>query len=124
MSRFTTTRTRGGAVVQSGIDIRNRSNPHSAATPKLGLYRGLVIKTYIPQDSSGNATGDVRRGKQIECDVLLIRTHTIVQKAIVVQRGHGVNEAHGLWIPKPATRTLDGTPLNFQVMGAKALASV
>jgi hypothetical protein len=119
MSRFKTIRTRGGSVVQAGLDIRHRDHPHSAATPKLGLYRGLVLKTYTPQDSEGNASGAVRRGRQIECDVLLIRTHTIVQKAIVVQRGFGVNEAHEPWIPKPATRTLDGSPLNFQVMGSK-----
>lgn len=119
MSHFKTTRTRGGSVVQSGLDIRNRANPLSQATPMLGLYRGLVTKTYIPQDSSGTQTGEVRRGRQIECDVLLIRSHSIVQKAIVAQRGFGVNEAHGPWIPKPATRTLDGTPLNWQVMGSE-----
>lgn len=114
--RFKTTMTRGGSVVQSGLDIRNRDNPLGANTPRLGLYRGLVLATYVPDDSSGNATTEVRRGNQVECDVLLVRSHALVLRAPVRQVCFGVNEAHGPWIPKPATRTLDGTPLNFRVL--------
>ena len=117
MSRYQTTRTRGGAVVQSGIDIRRRGQDLSPSTPRLGLYRGLVIKTYAPRTTEGEASADVRRGNQVECDVLLVRSHGIVKKAPVLQRAFGVNEAHGPWIPRPATRTLDGSPLNFQVLG-------
>jgi hypothetical protein len=92
------------------MDIRHGGERHSAMTPRLGVYRGLVLNTYMPEDSEN------RRG-EVECDVLLIRTHNILQHVQVLQRGHGINEAHAPWIPRASTRTLDGSELRFSGVG-------
>jgi hypothetical protein len=117
MSRFKTTRTRGGAVVQAGLDIRNRDNPASRAKPTLGLYRAFVYRTYTPYDANGNRREDNRRGYQVECDVLLVRTQQLLLNVPVMQTTFGVNNAEP-WVPRPTTRTLSGqNEVRFQVQG-------
>jgi hypothetical protein len=117
MSRFRTTKLRGGAVVQSGLDIRNRDQPYSRAKPQLGLYRAFVYRTYTPYDAEGERRQDNRRGYQVECDVLLVRTQQLLLNVPVQQTTFGVNNAQP-WIPRPTTRTLSGqNEVRFQVQG-------
>ncbi len=117
MTRFKTTKTRGGTIVQSGLDVRNRDNPASRAKPTLGLYRAFVYRTYTPYDSEGERREDNRRGYQVECDVLLVRTQQLLLNVPVMQTTFGVNNAEP-WIPRPTTRTISGqNEVRFQVQG-------
>jgi len=120
MSRYNTIRTRGGPVVQSGLDVRDqRSARDGKMVPRLGIYRGLVVQTYPPLVDEGGEFKDNeknRRPAQVECDVILVRTHQTLLHVPVMQRAFGINEAHAPWIPKAATRTITGqNELRFQV---------
>jgi len=118
MTRFRTRKTRGGTIVQSGLDSRDRDNPASRAKPTLGLYRAFVYRTYTPYDSEGERREDNRRGYQVECDVLLVRTQQLLLNVPVMQTTFGVNNAEP-WIPRPTTRTISGqNEVRFQVQGS------
>lgn len=106
--RYQPQRTRGGAVVQSGIDARPRGQAGLLEVRKRP-FRAVVASTRIFGEE-GNV-----RGLSVECDLILVRYQLAVYNAQVVQQQHGVNNVHSLWIPRPSTRVVgqDGVPLNL-----------
>lgn len=106
MTRYLPIRTRGGGVVQSGIDAGERGQGHPSAQ-MWGKWRGVVLNTYAA-DASDNF-----RKFQVECDVLLVSNHVLLRNVPVQQPLHGVNNAQP-WVPKPSTRSIQsGIPLNL-----------
>jgi hypothetical protein len=103
--RNQTLRVRGGAVVQAGLDVRHTPERRELM---LGVYRAVVINTYT-QENSANF-----RGVDVECDVILTSSLSGLSRVPVAQQNHGVNNLHGLWVPKPSTRSVTtGLPLRL-----------
>jgi hypothetical protein len=108
--RYRPKRLRGGVVGQSGLDLRPRSQRYpNMLNPALRPMRGVVVNTY-DMDHVDNL-----RKTSVECDVLLVKTQVTLHNVPVMQPNHGVNNAHGLWRPRPATRVVgaDGQPMNL-----------
>lgn len=63
-----------------------------------GIYRGVVIESYV-RDEDDNVSGFA-----VECVVMLI-AYQLPVIAVVRQNNHGVNNLHGLWVPKGSTRS-------------------
>jgi len=101
-------KTQSGAVIQSGIDARPRADV-PRFDPRDRPFRAVVLEARVVGDE------DNIRGLSVECDVLLVRSGIVIRGAQVLQRAHGVNNAHGLWIPKGTTRDVveEGHPLNL-----------
>jgi len=119
MNRWRTTRLASGAVIQAGLDVRRpleRANPY---TPRLGIYRAVVLATRAPLLNDGANNPDVYRPIRVECDVLLVRSQVYLTAVPVLQANHGINNAQP-WVPKPTTRTITGNrPLNFNVRSSR-----
>jgi hypothetical protein len=110
---------RNGGVVQSGLDPSTRGNQADPMQPKLGLYRGVVLRTVTPRLADGSPNPESFRQFQVECDVILISSQVFLRQVPVLQRAYGVNNA-APWIPKATTRTLSGNrALNFNVRSAR-----
>lgn len=92
-------RLRSGAVVQSGIGLQPRKR---GLDPEASPYRAIVVATRTIDDP------DNLRGVSVECDVVLVSNQVAFQSVPVVQTQHGVNNAHGLWVPRPTTRIVNG----------------
>jgi len=111
MSRWKTQRMRGGAIVQAGMNAlgvqqRNRMDPERAP------YRAIVASTYVTdsldrQSQLGGSSGGERRAPaQVTCDVILTTSQIAVSRIPVAQSNFGVNNVHGLWVPRPSTRLI------------------
>lgn len=106
--RYQPQRTRGGVVVQSGLDLRPRP-PRPLFNVERRPFRGVVARTRILESEEAP-----ERGLSVECDVVLVQYQIAVFGAQVMQRQHGVNNVHGLWIPRQSTRVVDSDePLNL-----------
>lgn len=105
--RWEPMQTTGGVVLQSGMGMRTRAERFSPEAPVRGPYRALVVHTFVSdeKDNSGE--------HQVECDVVLVHSNALIKSVPVLQRGHGLNNVGGLWVPKAATRTVSGDPLNL-----------
>lgn len=114
MSRYRTQRTRGGGVVQAGLDYRTAE--HRQAGQVYGIYRGVVLETFVPQHALEVDEEPVEenfRRFQVECTVLLVKTNLYLRQVPVRQPFYGVNNAQ-TWVPRPTTRGISGAqPLNF-----------
>ena len=86
-------------MVQSGINAHPKGT-RSPMQPMLGIYRGIVLNTYVTNDPENF------RKLQVECDVLLIRNYAVYTQVPVKQANHGVNNLHDMWVPRPTTRSL------------------
>jgi len=84
-------------VVQAGLDVRPRIEV-PRFDPRDRPFRAVVLESRVVGDEEN------LRGLSVECDVLLVRSGIVIRGAQVLQRNHGVNNAHGLWIPKATTR--------------------
>lgn len=107
--RFRPQRIMGGVVVQSGVDLRPRSM-RPILEPSMRPFRAVVVSTRVVGED-GNL-----RGVSVECDVLLVRYQYAIRNVPVLQRQHGINNVHDLWIPRPSTRVVSGDtsqPLNL-----------
>jgi hypothetical protein len=104
--RYRPTAVRGGVVVQSGIDARPRGSRRSRLNPTEAPFRAVVVNSRVVGED-GNL-----RGRCVECDVLLVRTQIMLHAVPVLQRQHGVNNVHDLWVPRASTRvvTSSGNP--------------
>jgi hypothetical protein len=105
-------RTRSGAIIQAGLDARV-AGEQSRFAPRHNIYRAIVVNTYT-SDNSNN-----RRGFEVECDVILVGSQTPLTAVPVLQRNHGVNNVHALWIPRPTTRAISGGDLNLGVFSRR-----
>lgn len=108
VSRNEPRRTLSGAVIQAGIDARPRVEV-AQFDPRNRPFRAVVLETRLVGDEEN------LRGRSVECDVLLVRSGVVIRSAQVLQKTHGVNNAHGLWVPKPTTRDVvdPSHPLNL-----------
>lgn len=103
---------RDGGVLQAGLDFKERPTS-GLLRPSGGPLRAIVINTYVSSDI------DNLRSYRVECDVIIVRTGLTVKRAIVAQANHGVNNLHGLWVPKPCTRNIvTSEPMSFRGMAA------
>lgn len=101
-------RMRSGVVVQAGINTRRR-DALPLMSPRKGPYRALVVNTRV-RGEEGHL-----RNASVECDVILIHTQIALQNIPVLQKQHGVNNVHALWVPRPSTRLVSGEgELNLQ----------
>ena len=122
MSRYNTTRTQGGGVIQAGLDIQQRGPSHTTFDPT-GLHRGIVLETFAPKTGPGTADEDFNednfRRFQVECTVLLAKTQIFLRQVPVKQPFYGVNNANP-WVPRPTTRVLsESRDLNFRPRTAR-----
>ena len=109
--RYQPQRIRGGPIVQSGIDVRDRTKARTMVLdPYRAPYRALVVNTRTVDDPANI------RGVSVECDVVLVNNQFSIKSVPVIQQQHGVNNAANLWFPRPSTRdiTNSGIPLNLQ----------
>lgn len=106
--------TRGGAVIQSGLDPRPKGAVPLMRMPTLVPYRAVVLNTYVTDED------DNRSGVAVECDVLLIRSNFRLARVPVKQVNHGRNNAWAPWIPRPSTRVIStGAEVNFTTRSAR-----
>lgn len=109
MSRYRTTPTRNGVVIQSGLDARDR-NHVPRMQPQRGPYRAVVVRSYVH-----GSEGNTRRAHKVTADVILVHSMLPLHRLPVLQRNFGVNNVHSLYIPRPSTRTIQsGVPVNFR----------
>lgn len=101
--RYRPTTLRGGVVVQSGLDVRPRGSRRSRLNPTERPFRAVVVSSRVVGED-GNL-----RGRSVECDVLLVRTQIMLHAVPVLQRQHGVNNVHDLWVPRASTRVVTST---------------
>jgi hypothetical protein len=97
-------------VVQGGLGVHPRGELRNPLASQLRPFRGLVINTRVVGEE-----GQVR-GYTVECDVVLVRTNFTLYNVPVMQRQHGVNNVHDLWVPRQSTRVIgdDAATLNLQ----------
>jgi hypothetical protein len=108
-----------GRVVKSGIDARPVSRTRESAVIAGYKYRAVVLATYATNASIRTQLNEnTTRKYEIECDVLLLKSSVFYPRVPVVQRDHGVNNAN-LWLPRPTTRVIDGSALNFTRVSAR-----
>jgi hypothetical protein len=91
-------------VIQAGIDTKPRQR---GIDPSKRPFRAMVLASRVVGEA------DNVRNLSVECDVMLVRTNIVLHSVMVAQPQHGINNLHDLWVPRPTTRTLDGTVLNL-----------
>lgn len=111
MGRWKPTRLRGGPVAQAGLNVQDRHAYQSRFTPRAILYRGIVIRSYVHDDPD-----NTRRTHRVTADVLLTHSQVPLYRVPVLQRNYGINNIHGLWVPRGTTRALNGAELNFTAL--------
>jgi hypothetical protein len=74
-------------------------------TPRRSHYRAVVVNTRVTDDPLADEVGTQY---SVECDLLLIRSGSHAMNVPVLQRNHGINNVHDLWIPRPSTRVVSG----------------
>jgi len=89
--------------VQSGIGLRNRRAAESMHRPRRSHYRALVVNTNVTDEQD-----ELGPQYAVECDVLLVGSGERLLGVHVLQRQHGINNVHDLWIPRPSTRVISG----------------
>lgn len=103
---------RDGTVLQAGIP-RQEVEAHPVGRGSM-ILRAVVLRTYLDGDPAA-ADGQkrpydqARATAQVECDVYLFRSprRRVLLRVPVMQHGSGTVNVHGLWIPRPSTRSLD-----------------
>jgi len=121
MSRWRTLRLPSGAVVPAGLDGRYGREARPLA-PRSTLARAIVVNTYVTDNPTDPANGKPlsRSVTSVECDVVLIRSNVPLSRVPVLQKQHGVNNAHTLWIPRESTRNVKtGEDVSFQPVGPR-----
>ncbi len=98
--RYRPQRLRNGAVVQSGIDAHDHRGRDSILSPRKAPYRAIVVNTHLLGEDAHV------RGLSVECDVILVHVNIALHSVPVMQRQHGINNVHDLWIPRKTTRVL------------------
>lgn len=107
-----------GRTLKSGLDMREVGT-QDTYTPRGGVYRAVVLKTYATDDSvRTEGRPSTTRLFEVECDILLTRSLVLYPRVPVMQPFHGVNDA-SLWIPRPSTRVIGGQDLNFTRVSAR-----
>jgi hypothetical protein len=112
MSRFGPVLGPSGEIVQGGVAPRL-----AGSTPRYGprgtLYRAIVLRTFTTDDPvrTEGRKGSTDRTVDVECDVVLTKSHVRLRRVPVLQRNHGLNDLHNVWIPRPCSRVInvDGT---------------
>lgn len=105
-------RLRGGPVGQSGLNLQSRQGYSPPFAPKAWGYRAVVIRTYVQDDPA-----NTRRKQQVTCDVILVSSNIPLYRVPVMQHGqYGVNNVHGLYVPRATSRSLTGEELNFRAL--------
>lgn len=103
-------RLRSGAIVQAGLRAGNRHDQRQMLGPRHSLYRAVVINTRVAQSADPpTPSTDQLRVYQVECDVIMVASNARLMNVPVMQRQHGVNNVHDLWIPRPTTRVVSGS---------------
>ncbi len=110
MDRYGPRRLRNGVIAEGGLDLRERGTRRSLLRPEDRPFRAVVVESRVV-DEEGNV-----RGLSVECDVILVRTQIAIQNVPVLQRQHGVNNVHDLWVPRGTTRIVgdNEASLNLQ----------
>lgn len=107
--RWAPTRIRGGVVVQAGMNIQKAGETRRQRV-KDRPCEAVVIKSYVHSDSD-----NTRRSHRVTADVVLVSSMIPLYRVTVLQRNYGVNNVHGLWVPRGTTRSLaDDEPLLFR----------
>jgi hypothetical protein len=93
-----------------GVQHRNRMDPER------GPYRAIVATTYVTdsplrmqdlvQDGVPTAGRDRRSPAQVTCDLILTTSQIALSRVPVAQPNFGVNNIHGLWVPRGSTRLI------------------
>lgn len=103
----------GRTVYQNGLEME----PGRGAAPSTGgvVTRAVVIQTFFADDPSigagytdntGTPGAHPRQIKAVAASVLTYGRpgrHAFLPRVPVVQARHGLNDHHGLWIPRPTT---------------------
>lgn len=101
-----------GEIVQGGVAPRG-TGTLPTNIPRASLYRAIVLQTFATDDPvrTGAGRDTSQRLVDVECDVLLTKTCVRLPRVPVMQRNHGVNDLHNVWIPRPCARVIreDGT---------------
>lgn len=116
MSRYRTTRTKSGAVIQAGLDPQ----PKPSVTTRAPMWpmRAVVINTYVTDE-----TANVRK-VYVECDVILVTDQIPLPRVPVCQPNHGVNNAHDVWVPRPTSRVIStNIPLTLTASDLRGLST-
>lgn len=101
-----------GTVMQAGV-ARAERDYHPMGWGNM-LLRGVVLRTYLDgaplaADGQHRPYDEARAMAQVECDVYLFRSprRRVLKRVPVAQHGSGYANVHGLWIPRPSSRSLD-----------------
>jgi len=105
MNRWSTTRVRGGSIVQAGLNARNRNLPRTNR-PQDAPHQAVVLRSYVHDDED-----NTHRFHRVTCDAILINSGIPIYRVPVLQRNYGVHNLHGLWVPRGTTRDLAGGTL-------------
>ena len=103
MGRYRPFRMSGGHVLQSGMNMQHPVGNDQPLRPMFGKYRGIVLRTFATDDAvrtEGNRRQGSQRVTNVECDVILVTSQTVLSRVPVMQRGHSANNAGPLWIPR------------------------
>ena len=95
----------GGAVLPGGLGVSAHKPPTGGFHPGGTVYRALVTATKTREDQD-------RQTIDVACDLILVASGFSLADVPVVQTAQGLHNA-SLWVPRAATRTLDGSPLNL-----------
>ena len=104
-NRYQPQHLRSGAVVQSGLGLRPRGEPPSQAALE-APFRAVVVNTYVRNHQNNVGV------QSIECDVVAVAKPGLIPRVPVMQRGHGKDYAHSLWVPRPS-KTADTAGLQL-----------
>ena len=100
----------GGNILQSGARSQPLSRHHNAEDTRGWITRGVVLQVYFADE-------DTRIGatqRCVQCDVRTFGRYSRVLKRVpVLQRAHGLHD-HDIYVPRPATLTLDGSPITSE----------
>jgi len=112
MNRFGPIAGPNGEILQGGVAPRYADSAPSYR-PRGTLYRAIVIRTFTTDDPvrTEDRKASTVRTVDVECDVVLTKSHVRLRRVPVLQRNHGLNDLHNVWIPRPCTRVIntDGT---------------
>ena len=111
MGRWGPRRLKGGPVAQGGLNVQDRHAYKSRFTPRAILYRGIVIRSYVHDDPANTS-----RSHRVTADVLLAHSQIPLYRVPVLQQNYGVNNVHGLWVPRGTTRALNGADLTLTAL--------
>lgn len=111
MTHHVTSRGRFGEVLQAGVPKRSASVPGFTAAQGL-LIRGVVVSTYVYDESGGNGARAGLQQGAIYCDVLVYskmpkRQVGFLQSCLVATGKQGIHDGD-IWRPRPSSVSFSG----------------